>query len=147
MRRRLAATWLLLAAAGPAVAAPQSSAKPPAPYMDLQPIGFPAVVHGRLVNYVFADLRLQLGKGVEAAPLANEEPFLRDALVRAASRTPFNPPQDGVHLDEARLRAEVMRDAATLLGPGKVVGVIVKSQTPQRRTGVPGGATPDRPAS
>ena len=123
-------------------AAPQSSAKAAQPYMDLQSIGFPAVVHGRLVNYIFADLRLTLGSGVDAAKLQEQEPFLRDTLVRAATRTPFNPPQDGVHLDASRLKAELLRIAAAQFGPSKVVAVDVRSQTPQRRMGVPGGAQP-----
>ena len=132
----------LAAFGGVARAEPQSSAKPAEPYIDLQPIGFPAVVHGRLVNYIFADIRLTLGRGVDAARLQDQEPFLRDAIVRAAAHTPFNPPQDGVHLDEPRLKAEVMRQAASQLGPGKVVSVAIRSQTPQRRQGVPGGAQP-----
>lgn len=121
-------------------AAAESSPKPAQAYMDLQPVGLPAIVRGRLVNYIFADVRLTLAKNVDAAKMQEHEPFLRDALVRAATRTPFNPPRDGVHLDEARLKAEVLRDAAAEVGPGKVTGVEVRSQTPQRRTGVPGGA-------
>ncbi len=138
--RRLAVLCLpALAMAGTVHAAPQSSAKPAQAYMDLQPVGLPAIVHGRLVNYIFADVRLVLAKGVDVAKLQEHEPFLRDALVRAATRTPFNPPQDGVHLDEARLKAEMLRDAAGEVGPGKVTGVEIRSQTPQRRMGVPGG--------
>ena len=123
-------------------AASQSSAKPTQPYMDLQPIGFPAIVRGRLVNYIFADVRLTLGRGVDAARLQEQEPILRAALGRAATRTPFNPPQDGVHLDTPRLKAELLRIAAAQLGPGKVVAVDIRSQTPQRRMDVPGGAQP-----
>ena len=139
--RRLAVFCLpALVAAGVTHAAPTSPAKPNQPYMDLQPVGLPAIVHGRLVNYIFVDLRLVLAAGVDAAKLQEHEPFLRDALVHAATRSPFNPPQDGVHLDEARLKAEVMRDAAAEVGGGKVVAVEVRSQTPQRLAGVPGGS-------
>ena len=140
--RLITAVVLTLATASTSSAASQSSAKPAQPYMDLQPMGFPAVVHGRLVNYIFTDVRLTLSKGADAAKLQEREPFLRDALVRAATRTPFNPPQDGVRLDEPRLKAEVLRQAAAQFGPGKVVSVEIRSQAPQRRTGVPGGAQP-----
>ena len=141
--RRLALLCIpALTLAGAAHSAPESSAKPAQAYMNLQPIGFPAIIHGRLVNYIFADVRLVLAKGVDASKLPEHEPFLRDALVRAGTRTPFNPPQDGVHLDETRLKAEIMRDATAEVGPGKVIGVEVRSQTPQRRTGLPGGAQP-----
>ena len=142
LTRMLAPALLALVAMAGGAEAADSSAKPSAPYMDLQPIGFPAIIHGRLVNYVFADVRLMLGRNADAARLQDQEPFLRDALVRAATRTPFNPPQDGVHLDEPRLKAEVMRQANALLGPGKVLSVDIRSQTPQRRSGVPGGLQP-----
>ncbi len=140
MRRTFIATLVMVASASVAHAADPPGDKPTQPYVDLQTIGVPAVVGGRLVNYVFIEMRLMLAKGVDASKIQSREPFLRDAFVRAATRTPFNPPGDGVHLQDVRLKAEMMRDAAAAVGPGKVVAVVLKSETPQRRTGVPGGA-------
>ena len=142
MRFSLAAVLVLspLVCGGIAYASAQSAQKPTDPYLDLKTVGLPAIVHGRLVNYIFAEVRLTLGRGVDGAKLQEQEPYLRDKLVRVASHTPFNPPEDGVHLDEGRLKAEVMRDAVAQFGPGKVVSVEIRSQTPERRTGVPGGA-------
>ena len=119
--------------------------KPSQPYVDLQPIGFPVVLQGRLVNYVFADIRLLLAPGVDASKLQQQEPVLRDMLVREAAHVPLNPPDDGLRLDETRLRAEVMKDAVSRFGPGKVATVLVRSQTPQRRSGVPGRPLPPPP--
>ena len=136
----VASMCLVLAAAGSAHAAKEAS-KPGQPYVDLQTIGLPAVVHGRLVNYVFVQLRLAVAPGVDASKIQQGEPVLRDALVRAAARTPFNPAEDGVRLDDRRLEGAVMGYARAQFGPGKVVGVSVRSETPQRRTGVPGAAT------
>ena len=116
--------------------------KPVQPYVDLQTIGFPAVVNGRLVNYLFTQVRLNIAPGADGAKLQQEEPFLRDALVRASGRQPFNRPGDGMHLDDARLRAETMRQAVARFGSGKVLSVKIRSEIPQRRTGVPGSATP-----
>ena len=132
---------------GAAFAATEPAKAPTDPYFDLQSIGIPAVVHGRLVNYIFIQVRLTLAKGVDASKLQGEEPFIRDALVRAAAHTPFNPPEDGVHLDDARLKAEVRKEATARLGAGKVVAVLIRSETPQRRSGVPGGASSMTPAS
>ena len=130
---------LLSLAAGPEGA---SAGKPNQPYVDMQPIGFPAVLQGRLVNYVFVDLRLMLAPGVDASRLQIQEPALRDMVVRGAAHAPLNPPGDGLRLDEARLKAEVMKDAVARFGPGKVTAVVIRSQTPQRRTGVPGRPLP-----
>ena len=142
MPRRLAVLTLMLSASVAAAHAEKPAAgKPVQPYFDLQTMGLPAVVHKRLVNYVFVDVRLGLANGVDASKLQAQEPYLRDALVRAAAHTPFNPPEDGVRIDQARFKAEVMQVAAAQLGPGKVVSVTIRSQTPQHRTGVPGGGT------
>jgi hypothetical protein len=128
----------LLILAQPASAAEAPSKPSSAPFVDLQPVGLPAVVHGRLVNYIFVDIRLRLGRGVDPTRLQDQEPYLRDAVIRAATRTPFNPPEDGLRIDHNRLQAEVLHDAQAQFGPGKVVGIDIRSETPQRRTGVPG---------
>ena len=140
MIRQVAASAFALSLLSSALARAEASSKPVQPYVDLQTIGFPAVVHGRLVNYIFAVIRLNIAPGVDASRIQQGEPFLRDALVHASARTPFNPPEDGVRLDAARLRAEVMKDARAQFGPGKVDGVVIRSAMPQRRTGVPGGS-------
>ena len=121
-------------------AAPEPSSKPVQPYVDLQTVGLPAVVHGRLVNYIFVAIRLKIAPGVDASRLQQGEPFIRDALIHASARTPFNPPDNGVRLDEARLKVEVLKEAQARFGPGKVSGVEVRSQTPQRRAGIPGAS-------
>ena len=140
----LVASLLALDAAS-ARAGEAKKAAPAQPYVDLRTIGFPAVVHGRLVNYIFTDIRLDVAPGLDASRIQQAEPFLLDALVRAGARTPFNPPDNGLRLDDARLQAEVMRLAAARFGPGKVVRVEIPSETPQRRTGVPGVAAPASP--
>ena len=127
-------------AAGAAEAAKPPS-KPARPYVDLQTIGLPAVVHGRLVNYVFVQLRLMVAPGVDASKIQQGEPLLRDALVHTAARTPFNPPDDGVRMDDGRVKAVVLRSAQAQCGPGRVVAVAIQWETPQRRTGIPGAAT------
>ena len=142
MKRPSLTAVLALSLAIPGVAsAGKPPAKPGGSYVDLQTIGLPAVVRGRLGNYIFAQLRLYVAPGVDASKIQQGEPVLRDALVHVAARTPFNPPDDGVRLDDARLKAEVMHDAQAQFGPGRVVSVKVQMETPQRRTGVPGAAT------
>ena len=63
-----------------------------------------------------------------------KEPYLRDALTRAAYRTPFTLADDWDVIDVAAMTASVMRSAATLAGRGAVTRVEVFSQAPRRRT-------------
>ncbi len=139
MRRRLAIalSCLVLAQTGAASAAePKKPAQPD--YFDLQPIGFPVMSKGALVNYVFISFRLLLKPGQDAAKLREREPYMRDALVRQGSRVPFNGPTDFVHLDDVRLKAAALAASRDFFGPDVVTSVQVLTETPQRRTGLPG---------
>ena len=106
-------------------------------YVDLQPVGLPIVSNGRLVNYVFVYVRVNLTSAANVSRLREKEPFFRDALVRAAHRTPFNPPSDLGKIDAPRLIATLSREAAIITGPGQIRSVVVTSQTPRRRMVAP----------
>ncbi|HEX4197187.1 MAG TPA: hypothetical protein VHZ26_07070 [Caulobacteraceae bacterium] len=130
MRRRL----LIAILAAWAFAAP-AFADDMAPDIDravtLSPVAIPIIVDGQVVNYIFVTARVLLTPQADQFALRDKEPFFRDALVRAAYRTPFLLKTDYNHIDEARLKAALWRDAAAIAGPGKVSGIQVVSQTPQ----------------
>lgn len=106
-------------------------------YVDLQPVGLPIVSKGRLVNYVFVYVRINLTSGANVSKWREKEPFFRDALVRAGHRTPFTHPSDLSQVDVPRLTATLARDAAVIAGPGQIRSVVVTSQAPRRRMTVP----------
>ena len=106
-------------------------------YVDLQPVGLPIVSKGRLVNYVFVYVRINLTSAANAARWREKEPFFRDALVRAGHRTPFTHGTDLSQVDVPRLTAALTRDAAAIAGPGQIRSVVVTSQAPRRRMTVP----------
>lgn len=106
-------------------------------YVDLQPVGLPVVNKGQLVNYVFVYVRINLTSTANAAKLREKEPFFRDALVRAGHRTPFTNPKNLAEIDAARLTAVLARDATAIVGPGQIRSVLVTSQAPRRRMGLP----------
>lgn len=139
LRRRLVILAPLILAAGPALAAKPKPkpAEAAAPYVDLLPVALPVVVQGRLVNYVFVSVRLDLSKDADASKLRAKEPLFRDALVRAGHRTPFTKADDYLALDEAKLKAALLRDAGAIAGGGVVRSVTILKSTPKRRTGVP----------
>lgn len=141
MNRRafaLALPVALIAAGARASAKKENPDKNPAgPHVELLPVALPVVAYGQVVNYVFVYVRIDLAKGADAAAMRLKEPFFRDALVRVAHRTPFVSAKDFLSLDEAKLKAALTREAAAIAGAGAVKGVVVISQTPKNRNGVP----------
>jgi hypothetical protein len=138
MLRRALFAVLFTLAAGAALAAEKKAAKGDVgQYVDLQPVGLPIVSKGRLVNYVFVYVRINLTSGANAARLREKEPFFRDALVRAGHRTPFTVPTDLGAVDVPKLTAALSREAAAIAGPGQIRSVVVTSQAPRRRARLP----------
>ncbi|MBE7218142.1 MAG: hypothetical protein INR64_06705 [Caulobacteraceae bacterium] len=131
---------LLLAAvlaAGPAHAAEKKDPSAVAHYVDISMVALPIVWQGRVVNYVFASVRVNLAPRIDAAKLREKEPYLRDALVRAGHRAPFTRPWDFTHLDERALATALRPDADRIAGPGAVTSIQVMSQTPRQTSGLP----------
>ena len=135
MRRRdlIAATAALSAIAPAALAedAPSGGQS-----LGMPGLGLPVIVGGRLRNYVFVSLRLHLGGSATPETMRAKEAYLRDALVRAAHRTPFVVADDWTRIDATAVAASLMRSAATIAGRGAVTRVEIVSQAPRRRTGV-----------
>ena len=130
--KALAATLILALASSPAFAAgAPKKADDSGQYVAVSPVGLPVVVGGKVINYVFVTVRIDLSASANAAKLREREPYFRDALVRAGNRTPFTLASDYTKIDEARLVAALTRDAAAIAGPGAVKGVKVVSQAPK----------------
>src|SRR5258707_5675261 len=87
-------SFLVAALAASAVATQAWAADDkPAPDMDravtLSPVAIPLIVDGQVINYIFLTVRVLLTPKADQFALRDKEPFFRDALVRAAYRTPF----------------------------------------------------------
>jgi hypothetical protein len=107
-------------------------------FVDLAPVGLPVVANGRLVNYVFVYVRIDLTPGADLPRWRDKEPYFRDALVRLGHRTPFTLPSDYTRLDEPRLKAALLQAAVAITGPGVVAGVeLLPGGGPMRRAGLP----------
>lgn len=135
---------LILAAGLTAVASPTRAAAPhaapaEAPVLGIAGVGLPVIEGGRLRNYVFVSLRLHLGAGKTVEQLRPKEAFFRDALVRAAHRSPFTVPGDWTRLDERALAAALVNAANGISGRGSIARVEVIAQNPRRRSGMPTG--------
>lgn len=141
MRRRLIliAAGLLAFPAGAAFASASAdkAEEPQGQYVDIAQVALPVVYEGRLLNYVFISVRLNLSRSANANALRAKEPFFRDALVRLAHRRPFTRLDDFTRLDEAALKAAFAPEAARIAGPRMVEGVQVTTQAPKQRSGLP----------
>ena len=137
---------ILLVALSLLAGAAQAAEKPKAvgQYVDLQPVALPIVVDGRLVNYVFVYVRVNLKASADVTKVRDKEPMFRDALVRDGHRTPFVLPSDWQKVDEARLIAAMTRDT-NAIAPGAVASVALISQTPQKHVMPPRPAASDQP--
>ena len=127
------AAMLVLSAANPALAEGEAKVDNNDQSVKISPVALPIVVDGHLANYVFVTVKVLLNPGANALALSDKEPYFRDALVRAAHRTPFVIKGDYNHIDEAKLRTALYPDAARIAGPGAVRGIVVLSQQAQHR--------------
>lgn len=138
-RRDLIAAAAVTAAAGPALAAgPEGAEGAGGGQMNLLATGLPVIVDGRIRNYVFVSVRLSLAAGADLAAVRLKEPYFRDALVKAAHRTPFTTAGDVTRLDAAGIARELTRLAPSIAGRGQVQRIEVVGQTPRRRSGLAG---------
>ncbi|MFI4936247.1 MAG: hypothetical protein ACHP7N_16670 [Caulobacterales bacterium] len=140
MHRRALLLSLPLIAAGAASVAGSAlaQAKTAGQYVDLAPVALPVVVDGRLINYVFVDIRINLTSSGDMPKLRDMEPYFRDALVRIGHRTPFTRYDDYTRLDEPRLKAALFQQAAAIAGAGAIASIeILPGGGPMRRTGLP----------
>jgi hypothetical protein len=146
MRRRSFAAALVLAI----LATPVWAEDKPKPDVDqtvkLSAMALPIVSDQKVINYIFVEVRLLLTPSADATALRDKEPFFRDALVRAAYRTPFGVANDPNRVDIARLKAVMLREAAAIAGPNMIRAIAVDSQTPQHRLALSRPAPPAPPA-
>ncbi|MBW0150497.1 MAG: hypothetical protein KXJ53_04730 [Phenylobacterium sp.] len=139
-RRSLLALLPLVLAAGPAMAAggggKAADKAGTAQYIDISPVALPVTIGDRVVNYIFVGVRLNLTAMANVQKLREREPFFRDALVRAAHRTPFTGKTNFTTIDVDRLKAVMLKDAVRL-GGKDIQSVAVMSQTAKRQSGLP----------
>jgi hypothetical protein len=135
MRKPILITTAFVAAAVLCIAAAPARADE-TPKLDeqnikLSPVALPIVVDGQVINYVFVTVQVDLTPSADVITLREKEPDFRDALVREGHRAPFVLKTDYNHLDDARLKAVMFRDAGAIIGARWVKGIEVLSETPQ----------------
>lgn len=137
LRRQILAALPLALAAGAAAASEPAKKDSSGQYVDLSPVALPIVLDNRLINYVFVQVRINLSPSADAPKIREKEPWFRDALVRAGHRTPFTKATDYTVIDEARMKASMMREAALITPARNLISVSLISQTPKQRSRLP----------
>lgn len=136
-RRQILAALPIALAAGAAAASEPAKKGASGQYVDLSPIALPIVLNNRLINYVFVQVRINLSPSADAPKIREKEPWFRDALVRAGHRTPFTKATDYTVIDEVRMKAAMMREAALITPARNLLSVSLISQTPKQRSRLP----------
>lgn len=103
------------------------------PTYKLGSMSIPIIYNGRIVNYVFVAMTLKLSSGTEVESFKDKEPELRDAIVRAAYKTPFTRADTWQEVDGPRLTGFVKAQCAALFGKGKVASVEIVKQIPRQQ--------------
>ncbi len=103
----------------------------------LEAVALPIIVDGRLINYVFCSIRLDLYPNANGAKVRAKEEYFRDDLVRVGHRTPFVLKNDYTRVDDARVRAEILRIAPSLVGPGLIRSATIVKQASQKAVAPP----------
>lgn len=113
-RDLLAAAGALVA--GPALAGEKKEGEGQAldPTYKLGSMTIPIIANGRIVNYVFVAMTLKLSSGAQVEAFKDKEPELRDAIIRAAFKTPFTRPDTWKEVDGPRLTGFVMSQCNAL---------------------------------
>jgi hypothetical protein len=128
----------LLIAVAPVQPVLAAEGKPAAPQtIALEAVALPIIVDGQLLNYVFCSIRLDLYPNADGAKVRAKEQYFRDDLVRTGHRTPFVRKDDYTRVDEARVRAEVLRVAPSLVGAGVIRSAVITRQSSQKLMTLP----------
>lgn len=99
---------------------------------DMSPVAIPVFYRSAVVNYVFVKIRFVTTKPGDATVVKAKEPYLRDALVRAASHTVYNNDTDLNRIDPAPIQKLLAASAESFIGKGVVKQVLVVDQIPQK---------------
>jgi hypothetical protein len=128
---------LAIAPVQPVMAAEKGKEAPKPQTMSLEAVALPVIVDGKLINYVFCSITLLLAPNADGSKVRAKEQYFRDDLVRTGHRTPFTLRDNYSKVDEAKVRAEIMRFAPTVVGPGVVQSANITKQSSQKMLTLP----------
>ena len=132
--RKIAHILALIAAliATPAMAAGGAATIKIDPSIPLAPVAVPITENGKLVNYVFLSIKIILSPKADLYKLVGQEPYYRDALVRAGHRQSLGVPGDSNRVDEKLVKAVLKREAASFMDARMIASIEIVRQDPKK---------------
>ncbi|MEY4249447.1 MAG: hypothetical protein RJA87_1080 [Pseudomonadota bacterium] len=103
------------------------------PSIPLAPVAVPIIENGKLVNYVFLSIKIMLSPKADLYRLVGQEPYYRDALVRAGHRQNLGVPGDPNRVDEKLVKAVLKREAASFMDARMIASIEIVRQDPKKR--------------
>ena len=109
--------------------------------IDIQSVPAPIFANGKLNNYIFLTVKLEMAKGQNVLRQREQVHFVRDALVRNLHKTSVGKAGKSDELDEALAIQIVRASAAKVFGEKAVASVSIVSAEPLRQRQAIRGAT------
>ena len=103
------------------------------PSIPLAPVAVPITENGKLVNYVFLSIKIMLSPKADLYRLVGQEPYYREALVRAGHRQSLGVPGDSNRVDEKLVKAVLKREAASFMDARMIASIEIVRQDPKKR--------------
>jgi flagellar basal body-associated protein FliL len=105
------------------------------PYVKLAQVAIPITENGRVTNYIYLSIKLNLSPKANMTKLREKEPYFRDALVRTSYKNSFGQKERDDLLDEARFKATMMPVWGQIAGAGSIASIEILSQVPNKQRG------------
>ena len=102
------------------------------PSIQLASVGVPVTVDGKLVNYLFLSVRINLTLKANESKFRDMEPYFRDALIHTSSKISFAQPGKDYLLDEPRFKQVMTAEWSKITGPGMIKSIDILAQSPKR---------------
>lgn len=94
-------------------------------YVPMRQIGVPVVVNGQIRYYQYVGLSIEVGSRANKDLVESRIPVLRDAFLQAVNDAPPMNSKIADSIDIKALRAQLLRQARRLFGPGVVLAVLI----------------------
>lgn len=101
------------------------------PNVRLTQLGVPVVVNGKVVNFIFMNIKILLTPKADSVLLQQKEPFFRDALIRTAHKSDLLVAGRTDQIDVQKFKKVMIPVFSKIAGAGMISDIEIISQTPK----------------